>query len=51
MVGKSKPYVTWDKAAYQSLQKAFDDISEDSLLNGTKVRDAILKIIGHCPIT
>ena len=49
MVKKPKAIVTWDKAAYQSLQKAYDYISKDSLQNAEKVRGNILKIIRGLP--
>lgn len=49
MVVKSKAIVSWDKAALLSLQKAYDFISDHSLSNAIKVRDAILKIVRSLP--
>ena len=49
MVKKPKAIVAWDKSAYKSLQKAFDYISQDSLLKAEKVRGDILKIIRGLP--
>ncbi len=49
MVTKNNAIVSWDKAALLSLQKAYDFISKDSLLNAVKVRDAILKITKSLP--
>lgn len=39
MVKKPKLVVTWDKAAYTSLQMAYDYIKEDSLVNAELVRE------------
>ena len=37
-----KPLVIWSKRADQQLQKAYQDIKEDSPANAVKVRDEIL---------
>ncbi len=45
MVKKVRPRVVWiNERAYVSLQKAYDYIKEDSLINAEKVRDGILKV-------
>ncbi len=49
MVEKSKRIIVWDKPAYNSLQKAYQYIREDSLTNAIKVRDDIIKIARSLP--
>ena len=38
-----KKLVAWDKPAYASLQRAYDYVKEDSLVNAERVREGILK--------
>lgn len=45
MVEKSKLTVIWNKGAYTSFQKAYQNIKKDSLQNAEMVRDEILRII------
>lgn len=44
-----KKVVVWDKAAYTSLQSAYDYIKEDSPVNADKVREEILKAVDSLP--
>ncbi len=44
MVSKSALVVSWDKAAYASLQRIYMYIKQDSLVNAEKVKNGILKI-------
>jgi plasmid stabilization system protein ParE len=46
---KKKLVVAWDKSAYTSLQRAYDYIKEDSLVNAERVREEILKISKGLP--
>lgn len=44
MVKKPKLAVVWDKQAYSALQKLYDYIREESIVNAEKVRSEILRM-------
>lgn len=49
MVKKTLPIIIWNKRAVNNLQKAYEYIKEDSLVNAEKVRNAIIKMVESLP--
>jgi plasmid stabilization system protein ParE len=46
---EQRPTVSWNKSAYQSLQKAYEYIKESSPASAEKVKDTILTMTRNLP--
>ena len=48
-LAKQRPVVSWNKSAYDALQKAYEYIKESSPASAEKVKEAILSMTRNLP--